>query len=69
MIVKIQRSLFSSAGGGAMLIYNQDRSVMLQRPLTAQVSALLGDAPKGYFHVKVKGGSLKILGRAPDQSW
>lgn len=69
MIVKIQRSLFSSAGGGAMLIYNQDRSVMMQRPLTAQVSALLGGAPKGYFHVKIKGGSLKILSRAPDQSW
>lgn len=69
MIVKIQRSLFSSAGDGTMLIYNQDRSVMMQRPLTAQVSALLGNAPKGYFQVKVKGGSLKILGRAPDQNW
>lgn len=52
-----------------MLIYNQDRSVMMQRPLTAQVSALLGNAPKGYFQVKVKGGRLKILGRAPAQSW
>lgn len=69
MIVKIQKSLFSSAGGGMMLIYNEQRSLMMQRPLTARISRLLGDASKGYFHATVRGGSLYVLGRAPDQNW
>lgn len=69
MIVKIQRSMFSSSGISTMLVYDEGRSIMMQRPLTKRVAKLLGDAPKGYFHAKMNGRSLQILGKAPDQSW
>lgn len=69
MIVKIQRSLFSSPGISTMLIYDEGRSIMMQCPLTKQVAGFLGDAPKGYFYAKVNGDCLQVLGKAPDQGW
>lgn len=69
MIVKIQRSLFSS-GGATMLIYNQSRSVYIQQPLDPVVEKLLCGRPKGYFEASLQpDGGLELLGHAEEQNW
>lgn len=69
MIVKIQRSLFSSAAA-TVLIYNQSRTVCEQKPLSAEIQKLLCNDPKGYFRAHIdSNGNLRIGKRVPAQSW
>ena len=69
-IVKIQRSLFSSGNEATMLIYDQSKSIYAVMPLSDDIIALLGNAPKGYFSASVDHtGVLKIYGKINEQNW
>lgn len=69
MIIKIQRSLFPP-NAPTMLIYSEDRTVFYQDRLSKEISTLLGENLKGYFHAQVdKAGLLRIGNRAPVQPW
>lgn len=69
MIVKIQRSLFSS-DKETMLIYDRFRSIMIQQPMHPLIKKQLGECEKAYFTARRHhDGSLVILERVTDQNW
>ena len=69
MIVKIQRSLFSSETS-TMLIYDKRHRVEGHLPLTDEVKALLAGDRKGYFKARRDStGLLHIKERVADQNW
>ena len=69
-IVKIQRSLFSSAGESTVLIYDKSKSIYVVLPLGKDFLALLGNAPKGYFRASVDHtGMLHICEKVEEQNW
>ena len=65
MICKIQVSLF---GNPATLIYNEDKSFMVQET-RAMGEKCLGDELKGYFKCSFKKGILHIYNRVEDKAW
>ncbi len=70
MIVKVQQSLATSAEQRQMLVYNEDRTVFGQFPVTQEVLAVLSDRPKVFFHAEVdETGFVQLSGEAPWQEW
>ena len=70
MIIKIQRSLFSSTGVSTMLIYDKRRSVQTVLPLDPAIDHALHGRAKGYFETRVTDGGKLVIGeRVPDQDW
>ena len=69
MIVKVQRSLCPP--DVSCLIYNKDRDIMGEFPVTDEIRQVMGDEMKGYFHGKFikKTGKVELIDRAPDQDW
>ena len=68
---KIQRSLYTNADVDQVLIYNKDRSVEGQMPLTENVLRLF---PEGSHKIFVRGvmnknGSIDIRAVIEDQDW
>lgn len=72
MIVKVQVPLAKFGfGEPEALIYNKDKSVLMQIPLTEQIQQLMGKDFKRYYHVKVDPNSSELTfgNRAPAQNW
>lgn len=70
MIVKVQQSIATTHAAPQMLIYNEDRSVTYEAPLTAPVARVLGARLKAYFYATIDGaGLLSLDGAAPEQDW
>lgn len=70
-IVKVQRPLASNLHVALMLVYNKDRTINTQVPLTKEWTDrfnLVGK-DKLYCYAKLKKGDLKIGDIAPNQTW
>ncbi|MCK5923543.1 MAG: hypothetical protein KAG66_21590 [Methylococcales bacterium] len=70
-IVKIQRPLESSVDLAAApaLIYNEDRSVTFEVPMSEIGHLFQGGEPKVYHKAVIKKGVFKALERVADQPW
>lgn len=72
-IVKVQQSLASSDGVKAVLIYNEDKSMLHESNTPEEIQpllAVLGDEPKAYFEADLSPeGKLGIIARVEDQNW
>lgn len=68
-IFKIQRSLFPPDAD--CLVYNEDRSVQGQFPVTKEMRDFMGDDMKVYVRGvwRKKDGKLEIDERLEDQNW
>ena len=72
MIVKVQRAL---AGTRAVLIYNEDRTVMWQETDPkgcAGLERILRGRPKAYFEAELRpDGKIEVFSKleAPEQPW
>lgn len=70
MIIKIQRSLNTAEDAGSVLIYNKQRTVLMEKPLTSRYQHLLGQNLKGYFKASIdSNGHLHIQKPVADQEW
>ena len=69
MIIKMQVSQASSRPGRMVLVYNQDRSIFYEEPLTDEIAALMYGRPKAYFHADLDGTGLEIGDEAGAQPW
>ncbi len=66
-LVKIQVSL---GGEGKMLVYNEDRSIFFERPITKAIKKFMSGGPKRYAIIKMdNGGGFSIVKPAPEQDW
>lgn len=70
MIVKVQLPLFSSEAELDALVYDEHRTFEGVWPVTREVRQLFkrGEV-KAYFHARIKGYTLLLGKRAPDQKW
>ena len=70
MIVKIQASQYTTHETQQMFIYNKDKSVQYQEPLTETIKEALADRSKAYFIVEIiDTNKLIILKEVPTQDW
>lgn len=69
MIVKAQRSLYSSDGKASVLIYDRDRTVIEVHPLTEDLDRKLGESNRRFFHATVHNGRLRLGSIAPTPDW
>lgn len=69
MIVKIQKSLVTTAGNQQVLIYNEPKTVVTEQNITPELSKWLGDRDKVYAKASLKKGHLTILGLVKAQPW
>jgi hypothetical protein len=69
MIIKMQVSQASSRPGRMVLVYNQDRSIFYEEPLTDEIAALMYGRPKAYFHADLDGTGLEIGDEVLAQPW
>ena len=70
MIVKVQVSLFSNHPSGVqqVLIYNQDRTVEWQGPITSLVGERLTE-PKAFWHARLNGTLIELIKPASWRKW
>lgn len=76
MTVKVQQSLNSSLPFRTVLIYNRDRSIYAQLPMTPEFQKIMGNNPKIYCQAHLEddpnneGGKLIVLDRrVEDMNW
>lgn len=69
MVVKVQRSLATNEGAGQMLVYNEDRSLLVQTALPDEMRSYMGERPKVYLEAELDGTELVFTGPAEDQPW
>lgn len=71
MIVKVQRPITTTASRPQILIYNQDRSVLVEYPLTKAFKRMFGNKHRMYVHARYnrKQESLNLGAVAEDQPW
>lgn len=68
MIFKLQRPLMCT-GAPTMMIYNEDRSIEGQVPMSAEVQALFEDRFRIYAECHEQDTLLMIDHVVPDQNW
>lgn len=68
MIVKVQISLYPP-DASQTLIYNEDRSITLDRLTTPELRKRMGTRVKAFFHAHRVPGDLELGEEAPWQSW
>lgn len=70
MIVKIQRPLASSESSEKALVYNRDRSLLANMPMTPDIEALFADGSlKVYHRAHLHGSELRIGKRVKEPNW
>lgn len=69
-IVKVQRSLATTAATPRMLVYDETREIYYESELTPEVDRLLAGRAKAYFEYTIDADNKVRLGReAPTQNW
>lgn len=68
-IVKIQRSLATTASERQQLIYNQKRTFVQESPLDPAIDKLMGQQDKVYAKAKIHKGQITVLGLIRPQAW
>lgn len=73
MIVKVQRSLATAPNNvQTFIVYDEDRSIMYQAPLTAAIARALGSRLKAYFHAEIDDEGILALDtvtEVAEQDW
>lgn len=69
MIVKMQRSLATTAARQQMLIYNESKTILVEQDLTPEAVKLFGNQDKVYAKASYKKGHLTIHGLVKAQAW
>jgi hypothetical protein len=70
MILKVQVSIFSTHGTAMALIYNEDRSFVLEFRASERLLKKMGDEPKRFFEAEVsQDGGVSLISLAPDPGW
>lgn len=69
MIVKVQRSLFSSSGTDTVLIYDQLRLHTETRQFTKDLERKMKGSYKCYFYATMRKGRLELGEPASAQNW
>lgn len=69
LIVKMQRSLATTADTQQVLIYNEARTVMLEQDITPELTKWFGEKDKVYAKARFKNGRLTILNPVRAQAW
>lgn len=69
MIVKMQRSLTTSAANQQVLIYNEPKTILIEQDLTPEVSKWFDNQDKVYAKASYKKGRLTIHGLVKAQAW
>jgi hypothetical protein len=69
-IVKVQMPIASNHDEPEVMVYNEDRSVMQQFPLSDDLREIMGEELKKYFYAHTgMDGFLHLDGEAPAQEW
>jgi len=70
MVVKVQQSLKTNHAKKRVLVYNQDRSAMLEMDITPDLQELLGEDTKSYwFATLMPDGQLHLNRRTGWRKW
>lgn len=69
MIIKIQMSLMTNAGRPQALMYNKDRSALLEIEATKDIQHLMHGRPKAFFHAEIVDTKFVISHEAKWQNW
>jgi len=67
VIVKVQRSL--NNGGKRTLIYNKDRSVLIEFDTNNAVQSMLGLKMKGFFEAEIEAENIALLKEVKWRDW
>lgn len=68
-IVKVQVSLFSSAGTPMVLAYDNDRKYIAEVKATPEIVEAVGPLQKAYFNACVHRGEIVLLNKVRSQNW
>jgi hypothetical protein len=69
MIVKVQLSLFTSAGVPQVLIYNQARTVVFEGDADDEIVRRMGDDVRAFFKAKLHGTLIHLGAKLDEQGW
>lgn len=71
MIVKVQVPIMSTDPSMPAMIYNKDRKVMVQMPMSPEIRKMMGNDLKRYFRAKVneQTKALEFFERVSPQDW
>ena len=69
IVVKMQRSLATTAERRQILVYNESRTVRIEQDLTPDLDKWFGTQDKVYAKASYKKGRLTIHGLVKAQSW
>jgi len=69
MVVKVQLPLFTTHEGPQALVTNEDKSVLVEVPLSGPLAARVGKKMKAYFAAEVSKNTIELLDLVPDQPW
>ena len=69
LIVKMQRSLATTAEVQQVLIYNEAMTVKIEQDITPELSKWFGTKDKVYAKASYKNGRLTVHGLVKAQAW
>ena len=69
VILKLQRSLFSSDKQVSVLIYSKKRKILYMGPLTKEIRKFMGNEYKIFVFAHLQGTEVVIDAEAPWQDW
>ena len=68
-LLKLQRSLSTTADAPQVLAYNEQRTFMVEQSLTPDLQKWLGASDKVFVKARVKNGAFTVLNAAKAQRW
>lgn len=69
MIVKVQTPLASTSKEPKALVYNEDRSLIMELDITKRLTTQMEGTAKKFFHAEVTDDAIVIGLPAPYQEW
>ena len=69
VIVKMQRSLTTTADSQQVLIYNEARTIRVEQSITPELAKWFGTKNKVYAKASCKGGIVAIQNLVRAQAW
>ena len=68
-VFKIQRPVMHAGGPALMLLYNEDRSLTYQLPMTKALNKIFGERYKLFVEAQFVNGDFLIGNDVPDPGW
>ena len=69
MIIKIQTSIVTNNSNATSLIYNEDRTIMYEAPLTKDIREIMKGEHKKYFNAHLVDTIINIDDEVEEQEW